>query len=64
MSTQGTTTREEWPTFALDFQFNPDADEGFPSLAPDDLVVYDPSSRRSSWLTATRGAYLALEDVR
>ncbi|MFD1515760.1 hypothetical protein [Halomarina rubra] len=57
-------TREEWPTFTLDCQFNPDAEEGFPTLAPDQLVVYDPANRREGWLTATRGAYVALEEVR
>lgn len=56
-------TREEWPTFALEYRFNPDA-EGLPPLAPDQLVVYDPSNRGHGWLTATRGSYVALEDVR
>ncbi|MFC5973837.1 hypothetical protein ACFPYI_21145 [Halomarina salina] len=56
-------TREEWPTFALEYEFNLD-DEGLPSLAPDQVVVYDPSDRGDGWLTATRGSYVALEDVR
>lgn len=63
MSTRGT-TRNDWPTFALDYQFNPDDEAGLPPLAPDEVVVYDPSNRTDGWFTATRGAYLALEDVR
>jgi len=64
MSTQESSTREEWPTFALDYEFNPGEAPHWPSLAPDEVVVYDPSRRRSSWMTAGRGFYVALERVR
>lgn len=57
-------TRAEWPTFALDYEFNPGDEQGFPPLAPDQLVVFDPSNRRRGWLTATRGSYVSLEDIR
>lgn len=56
----------EWPTFALSYTFNPDTPVGRGETAPDELVVFDSTEPRigSAWLTAKRGSYVSIEDVR
>lgn len=56
----------EWPTFALGYTFNPDTLEDRGETAPDELVVFDAAEPRigSAWLTAERGSYVSIEDVR
>lgn len=56
-------TRQEWPTFALDYRFNPDGVGTPSSLEPDQVVVFDPDSRRDGWLAARRGYFVPLEHV-
>lgn len=58
---------DEWPIFPLRYTFNPQDLAGRERVAPDELVVFDPSHSQEiggAWITAERGAYVAIEDVR
>lgn len=53
--------------FPLRYTFNPEDLEGREWVAPDEMVVFDPQSSTGiggAWITAERGAYVAIEDVR
>lgn len=56
----------EWPTFDLRYTFNPQDIDCPEELAPDDLVVFDPTDGTDGggWITADRGAYVDVEDAR
>lgn len=54
----------DWPTFDLQFTFNPDRDR---ALNPDEIFVFDPeriATDDTHWISAERGSYVAIEDVR
>lgn len=56
-----------WPTFPLRYTFNPTEVDGPDSPDPDELVIFD--AKRSedesgAWLSASRGAYVAIEEIR
>lgn len=56
----------EWPTFCLNYTFDPEGIERREEPAPDELVVFDASTAQigSAWVTAERGSYVSIEDVR
>jgi len=58
---------EDWPSFALRYTFNPDQSVRQERFDPDELFVFDPNQidgEEAGWITAERGAYVAIEDVR
>lgn len=57
---------EDWPTFAITYTFNPGDLVGRDEPAPDELVLFQTDDRTgtTAWLTAERGSYVSVEDVR
>lgn len=58
---------EQWPSFALNYTFNPDGVVGREYFGPDELVVFDARNTEaigSAWVAAEREAYVSIEDVR
>lgn len=65
--TQEVSCAEDWPTFPLRYTFNPEGLVGRDRIDPDELVVFDPASPGGiggAWVTAERGSYVSIEDVR
>ncbi|MFC4357203.1 hypothetical protein ACFO0N_04475 [Halobium salinum] len=59
---------EEFPSASLEFAFNPRAGD-FPApveFAPDELVVYESQAAATggAWLSAERGTYAGLDEMR
>ncbi|WP_254538903.1 hypothetical protein [Halomarina litorea] len=54
---------DEWPTYELDWTFNP-RESTLPSVAPDELVVFDPNATSTRWVAAGRNSFVTIEDVR
>lgn len=57
---------DDWPSFSLRYTFNPDGIGAPGRFDPDELVVRDPGqgSDTGAWLSAARGSYVAIEEVR
>jgi hypothetical protein len=57
---------EDWPTFALRYTFNPSGIGIRCGFEPDEVVVFDATrgDLEDSWLSATRGSYLLVEETR
>lgn len=58
---------ERWPSFSLNYTFNPDGLVGREYFGPDELVIFDARNTDaigSAWLSAEREAYVSIEDVR
>lgn len=57
---------DDWPTFSLRYTFDPAELDVPDRFAPDELVVRDPSGGADdgAWLSAARGSYVAIEEVR
>lgn len=57
---------DEWPAFSLRYTFNPGDVDATRRFEPDELVVRDPrrGAADGAWLSAGRGSYVAIEDVR
>lgn len=69
MSETATSARatERWPSFSLNYTFNPDGVIGREYFGPDELVIYDARNTEaigSAWVAAERDAYVSIEDVR
>lgn len=69
MSETATSTRadERWPSFSLNYTFNPEGVVGREYFGPDELVIYDARNTEaigSAWIAAEREAYVSIEDVR
>lgn len=65
--TQEPMCADDWPTFPLRYTFNPEGVAGRERIDPDELVVFDPGRPGGigdSWVTAERGSYVCIEDVR
>lgn len=57
----------DWPSFALRYTFNPDRSVRSESFDADELFVFDPTRIAESnahWISAERGSYVSVEDVR
>lgn len=59
-------TTGEWPDFAIDYTFNPDLDGVVGEFAPDEVVLFDRERGMTAtrWLSAERGSYVSLDEVR
>ncbi|SEP21836.1 hypothetical protein SAMN04487948_12250 [Halogranum amylolyticum] len=59
-------TTGEWPDFTLDYTFNPDLDGVVGEFAPDEVVLFDRERGMTAtqWLSAERGSYVSLDEVR
>lgn len=57
---------DHWPTFPLRYTFNPEEVDGPGDVDPDELVVFDSSrpNQGDAWLSAGRGSYVTIEDIR
>lgn len=55
---------DDWPAFALRYTFNPEGLDASGQFDPDELVVRDPTRGSGAWLSAARGAYVAIEEIR
>lgn len=59
-------TTDEWPDFTISYTFNPDLDGVVGEFAPDEVVLFDRENgmTASRWLSAERGSYVSLDEVR
>lgn len=59
-------TTDEWPSYDLEYTFNPNFDGIVADFEPDEVVVFDPRNgmTRGRWLSADRGSYVSVEDIR
>lgn len=64
--TSSTTGTVDWPVFSLHYTFNPEAMDGREEFQPDELVVQERNQDdpRTCWISAKRGSYVSIEDVR
>lgn len=65
-SARGASATEDWPTFPITYTFNPGDLVGRDEPAPDELVLFEADDRTgtTAWVTAERGSYVSVEDVR
>lgn len=56
----------DWPTFALRYTFSPGQIGLDGRFAPDEVVVFDATRGRpdSRWISAERGSYVSVEEIR
>lgn len=59
-----TPTGQTWPSFTLEYTFNPRETAPDVEFAPDEVVVYDPDADSTCWMSADRGSFVPVEDVR
>lgn len=62
-----TSTTADWPTFGLSYTYNPTTELAVAlDLRPDELVVTEAGEEgvEDRWISAERGTYVPIEDVR
>ncbi|AQL44644.1 hypothetical protein BV210_17925 (plasmid) [Halorientalis sp. IM1011] len=62
-----TSTTADWPTFGLSYTYNPTTELSVSlDLRPDELLVTEAGEEgvEDRWLSAERGSYVPIEDVR
>lgn len=66
--TDETSSTADWPTFGLTYTYNPTTELAVDlDLRPDELVVFNgdiTDSTEDAWLTAERGSYVDIDEVR
>lgn len=60
---ESTPTGQTWPSFALEYTFNPRETAPDVEFAPDEVVFYDPDAGSTRWMSADRGSFVPVEDV-
>jgi hypothetical protein len=58
---------DDWPTFALEFTYNPRDVSLRGEFAPDEVVIFDPTCREDGgdrWISGARDSHVSVDEMR